>query len=137
MKMNSFLLMVSGLALALPLGAAEATLKIGDKAPKLQVAKFEQGDEVKEFNRSHVYIVEFCATWCGPCRVSIPHLNEISQKYKDKGLIVIGQDAWERDETLVGPFIKKMGDKMTYRVALDLKNDTDDKGRMSETWMEA
>jgi hypothetical protein len=70
--------------------------------------------------------------------VSIPHLNELHAKFKDKGLVVIGQDCWERDTSLVAPFIKKMGDKMTYRVALDLvPGGGKSKGKMAETWMEA
>src|SRR5439155_8942248 len=116
--------------------AAAPTLKLGDPAPKLQVAKWVQGESVKDFKKGKAYIVEFWATWCGPCRVSIPHLNEIHNKYKDKGLVVIGQDCWERDEALVGPFVEKMGDKMTYRVALDDKADSE-KGKMAETWMAA
>src|SRR6185436_18690534 len=114
-----------------------ANLKVGDPAPKLQVSKWVQGDPVKEFDRDKTYIVEFWATWCGPCRVSIPHLNEIHTKFKDKGLVVIGQDCWERDTSLVEPFIKKMGDKMTYRVALDAVSEESEKGRMAQTWMEA
>jgi thiol-disulfide isomerase/thioredoxin len=116
--------------------AAKASLKVGDPAPKLQVAKWVQGEPVKEFSKDKAYIVEFWATWCGPCRVSIPHLNEIHNKYKDKGLIVIGQDCWEQDEDEVPKFVKQMGDKMTYRVALDDKNGSE-KGKMAETWMEA
>src|SRR5213083_3048381 len=116
--------------------AAAPTLKVGDPAPKLQVAKWVQGESVKDFKKGKAYIVEFWATWCGPCRVSIPHLNEIHAKYKDKGLIVIGQDCWERDESLVQPFVKKMDDKMTYRVALDDK-EGNEKGKMSTTWMAA
>jgi thiol-disulfide isomerase/thioredoxin len=137
---------VAALALGTTLSpAAQTTLKVGDPAPKLQVGKWVQGDPVKEFQEGKAYIVEFWATWCGPCRVSIPHLNEIHNKFKDKGLIVIGQDCWEGDESLVEPFIKKMDDQMTYRVALDDKKNTDkandkpgsDKGKMAETWMEA
>ena len=116
--------------------AAEPTLKVGDPAPKLQTGKWMQGEPVKEFEKGKAYIVEFWATWCGPCRASIPHLNDIYTKYKDKGLIVIGQNCWERDDSLVEPFVKNMGKKMTYRVAFDDKRG-EEKGKMAETWMAA
>ena len=116
--------------------ATAATLKIGDPAPPLQTAKFVQGEPVKTFDSNHVYIVEFWATWCGPCRASIPHLNETWQKFKGKNLIVIGQDCWEQDESGVPAFVKKMGDKMTYRVALDDKSSEKD-GAMAVNWMKA
>jgi thiol-disulfide isomerase/thioredoxin len=125
--------LAAGTSLAL---AADTTLKIGDPAPKLQTGKWIQGEPVKAFQKDKAYIVEFWATWCGPCRQSIPHLNETYIKYKDKGLIVIGQDCWEQNDDLVEPFVKKMGEKMTYRVALDDKSDSK-KGAMAETWMAA
>jgi thiol-disulfide isomerase/thioredoxin len=116
--------------------SSAATLAVGNTAPKLQTGQWVQGEPVKDFQKGKAYIVEFWATWCGPCRSSIPHLNEIFSKYKDKGLVVIGQNCWERDETLVPPFIKQMGPKMSYRVALDDKS-SDKKGAMAKTWMEA
>jgi thiol-disulfide isomerase/thioredoxin len=115
---------------------AGAPLKVGDPAPKLQVGKWVQGFPLTAFAKDKVYIVEFWATWCGPCRVAIPHLNETYQRFKAKGLVAIGQNCAEQDESLVGPFVKKMGDQMTYPVALDDKS-SGDTGVMMATWMEA
>jgi len=105
----------------------------------LQVDKWIQGEPVTTLEKGKVYLVEFWATWCGPCRVSIPHLNEIHNKFKGKGLIVIGQDVWETDLSKVPGFVKQMGDKMTYRVALDKVDAgaTPQGGKMAETWMKA
>ena len=138
MKMFPLTLGLALLALAETTGRAadKPLLKVGDPAPKLQAGKWIQGEPVKEFARDKVYIVEFWATWCGPCRVSIPHLNELHEQFKDKGLVVIGQNVWERNEAEVPKFVKSMGDKMTYRVALDDKSGGG-KGRMAETWMDA
>lgn len=113
-------------------GRSQAELMVGDKAPKLQTGKWIQGHSVSGFDSNHVYVVEFWATWCGPCVQSIPHLNQLWQKFKDKGVIVIGQDVWDSDAA-VAPFVKKMGTNMTYRVALDDKN-SDSDGFMSSTW---
>jgi len=117
--------------------AQAATLNIGDPAPKIQVAKWVQGDAVTEFKPGTVYIVEFWATWCPPCRASIPHLNQTYLKFKEKGVVVIGVDILEEDTSKVAPFIKGMGTNMTYRVALDQVADGDKKGKMVETWMKA
>ena len=127
---------LTGIALVIATLSAEAKLTVGDPAPKLQAAKWVQGDPVTAFDTNHVYIVEFWATWCGPCRSSIPHLNELWQKFKDRGLIAIGQDMAEPDDSGVAPFVKKMGDQMTYRVALDDKSQ-ETNGFMSVHWMKA
>lgn len=111
---------------------SRAELMVGDKAPALQTGNWVQGDPVQSFDTNHVYIVEFWATWCGPCVGSIPHLNQLWDAFKDKGLIVIGQDVWDSDDA-VTPFVKKMGDRMTYRVALDDKTQ-DAEGWMAEHW---
>ena len=119
-----------------PAKSPAITLSVGDPAPKLRVGEWVQGEPVKEFSRDHAYVVEFWATWCGPCKVSIPHLNELHQQFKDKGLVAIGVDCWERDDALVAPFVKTMGEKMSYRVVLDDKSGGS-KGLMADTWMAA
>ena len=89
---------------------------------------------MKAFEGDKVYVVEFWATWCGPCKASIPHINELHERFKDKGLVVIGQNVWEDDDSLVEPFVKSMADKMTYRVTSDDKADGG-KGKMAESWL--
>ena len=116
--------------------APAPTLKIGDPAPALAGGEWVQGDPVQGFEKGKVYILEFWATWCGPCKAAIPHVNELQKKYADKGLVVIGQNCWERDDSKVKPFVTEMGDKMTYRVRMDDKSTTK-AGAMAETWMKA
>ena len=55
---------------------------------------------------------------------------------RTRGLIAIGQDVWEPDDSSVAAFVKKMGDQMTYRVALDDKSQDKD-GVMAVNWMKA
>ncbi len=138
MKMRMAMGGLVALAMGAGLGhaAESATLMVGHAAPKLQVSKWAQGEPVKDFERDKAYIVEFWATWCGPCVATIPHVNDLHTKFKDKGLVVIGQNVWENDTSKVEPFIKKMGEKMTYRVALDSMEGSE-KGKMAETWMMA
>jgi thiol-disulfide isomerase/thioredoxin len=109
-------------------GEIRAQLMVGDKAPRLQTGKWIQGEPVAAFASNHIYIVELWATWCGPCVQSIPHLNQLWQRFQDKGVIIVGQDVSDSDEA-VAPFVKKMGDRMTYRVALD------DKSQYAGGWM--
>lgn len=113
-------------------------LMVGDPAPALRVKEWVQGEPVPAFEPGTVYVVEFWATWCGPCRVAIPHLNELSHEYKGRARFV-GVSVWEhldRSEYEVPGFVAKMGDKMTYTVAADRVQDSDP-AVMADTWMTA
>jgi thiol-disulfide isomerase/thioredoxin len=111
-------------------------LTLGSKAPKLAVKKFIKGDAVKGFDKDKIYVVEFWATWCGPCRATIPHLTKLQKQYKE--VTFIGVAILEEDQDKVGEFVEKMGDEMDYRVALDQvpEDGEGSDGAMVKNWME-
>jgi thiol-disulfide isomerase/thioredoxin len=115
--------------------ASAQTLVPGGPAPALEVSRWVKGEKIDKLEKDQTYVVEFWATWCGPCKATIPHLTELQKKYKDKGIKFIGVSILEEDQKAVEPFVKKMGDKMDYSVALDAG--IGDSGKMAKSWMEA
>jgi len=136
-RFNPFLRAALCMAAVMSLSAwtDAAKLKVGDPAPPLVAGKWVKGEPVTKFEPGKMYVVEFWATWCGPCRVSIPHLTELQHKYKDE-VTFIGMSVWENNQADVEPFVKEMGDKMDYRVAMDDVSEGG-RGKMAETWMAA
>ncbi|MFA7228264.1 MAG: TlpA disulfide reductase family protein, partial [Melioribacteraceae bacterium] len=106
---------------------SQTPVTIGDNAPALKVSKWVKGTAVEKFEKGNFYVVEFWATWCGPCKQSIPHLTELADKYKGK-VTFIGADVWERPQPgqdlnkMVADFVAEMGDKMNYNVCMDTED---------------
>jgi thiol-disulfide isomerase/thioredoxin len=118
---------------ALTLNSQAASLNIGDAAPELKASKWVKGDAVSSLDADKTYVVEFWATWCGPCRASIPHLTEMAHKYTN--VTFIGMDVWEQGadkDTTVAKFVTQMGEKMDYHVAMDTEDTF-----MADNWMKA
>jgi thiol-disulfide isomerase/thioredoxin len=115
----------------------DPTLYIGDAAPPLSVKQWVQGEPVKQLDKGTIYVVEFWATWCGPCVQAIPHLSQMQERYKDKGVVFIGIDSLEPDGAAkVPPFVARMGKRMNYRVAVDDYTGTEE-GRTYLAWEKA
>ncbi len=96
-------------------------LKIGVAAPALNGLEWIKGDPVS-LKKGTIYVLEFWATWCGPCRTSIPHLTKMQEKYKDKNVKIIGVSTDKSSEVnKVKKFVKNMAGKMNYTVAFDAK----------------
>ena len=70
--------------------APSLKLSIGSKAPMPEVETFVRGEKPTFFEPGKTYVIEFWATWCGPCKQSMPHLTTIAEEMKDKGVVVVG-----------------------------------------------
>lgn len=126
------------LALAASFVRAETPkLNIGDSAPVLQPAKWLKGTPIPKFAKGKVYVVEFWATWCGPCKANIPHLTEMAKRYKGK-VDIVGVDIWESSDPAVKTlpkvekFVKAQGARMNYHVVADTN-----RNRVANAWMKA
>jgi thiol-disulfide isomerase/thioredoxin len=105
--------------------AAEGKLKAGDPAPPLVVSTWLHGAEVKGFEPGRLYVIEFWATWCGPCRQIMPHMGDLQDEYRDKGVTFIGFTSEANDkEAKVNAFVAKQGPKLGYTFAFGSGTET-------------
>lgn len=89
---------------------ADDELSIGAEAPQLDIAHWLQDGEgffqpVSEFKDNQVYVIEFWATWCGPCIANMPHIAELQQQYRGQGVQIIGVS--DEDKETVEEFLKQ------------------------------
>jgi thiol-disulfide isomerase/thioredoxin len=70
--------------------------------------------------RGKVILLDFWATWCGPCKIEIPHFVELQKQYGQQGLVVLG---FSVDDTVdqLKPFASQF--KMNYPVLVGLGRD--------------
>jgi peroxiredoxin len=96
--------------------AAPAGFGVGQPAPDFTLASLAGGDiSLRQF-RGKAVLVDFWATWCGPCRKAMPHFQDLSETYKDD-LAVIAVSLDQEPEKVVPPYIKTSG--LTFHVTVD------------------
>ncbi len=100
----------------------ESLLTIGSTAPVLNISDWiQQGEgkypKVTQFVAGNVYVVEFWATWCGPCIQSMPHLAKLQEEYADRKVQIVSvsdESVEEVREFLKRPAGKKDGEEITF-----------------------
>jgi thiol-disulfide isomerase/thioredoxin len=95
---------------------AEERLTVGSEAPPLDIEHWLNKEPVPKFEMGKVYVVEFWATWCGPCVASMPHLKELQERHAED-LVVIGVS--DEDPDTIDEFLDKEKDGRTFREITD------------------
>jgi len=93
-----------------------ATLE-GQPMPGLELTNWINGAVSPADMKGKVVIVDFYATWCGPCMASIPHNNELLKKYKDQGLVIVGVCTSKKGQEKMEETVKARG--IEYPTAQD------------------
>lgn len=97
---------------ALPASALEA----GEAIPVLRLPSLKGESISLDAFRDQVVLVNFWATWCGPCRQELPVLEALRQRYKDKGFDVVGINV-DSEPAQAAAFVEEF--KLSYPVLLD------------------
>ena len=91
---------------------------IGQTAPELDIEKYLQapeGEKSLSALKGKVVVLEFWATWCAPCVAEIPHLNQLSEEFRDKQVQFIS--VTDEGEDVIAPFLKRQ--EMKSWIGLD------------------
>jgi len=89
----------------------------GKPMPVLNLAGWVNGQVSPADMKGKVVIVDFYATWCGPCMAAIPHNNELLKKYKGQGLVILGVCTSKRGQENMERTVKDRG--IEYPTARD------------------
>jgi peroxiredoxin len=84
------MVLFAGLFCLMP--SVEASIRVGDTAPDFPMTLINGGQISLSQLRGQVVLLNFWATWCGPCRLELPALNGIYRDRHDRGLAIVGID---------------------------------------------
>jgi peroxiredoxin len=118
MKQNRRTLL--GLALLAAASAAGATVAPRSLAPDFTLRQVDGPNLRLGEQKGRVVMVNFWATWCGPCRVEMPHLSRLYEKYRGSGFVLLGINI-DEDPAAAKALAGKLGIKFPVLLDTDKK----------------
>ncbi len=95
---------------------------VGKPAPDFTLKDTTGKDVTLSGYKGHVVLLDFWATWCGPCQMTMPIFEQIHKEYSDQGLIVVGVNTWDTEKALA-PYLKENATKYTFQILVDPATD--------------
>ena len=92
--------------------APALAFKAGDKAPDFKLASLAGPEVTLDSLKGKVVLLDFWATWCGPCKQIMPSIQAISEEFKDKNVAVFGVNTWEKKDGAAKAYMESK--KYTY-----------------------
>lgn len=77
--------------------AESGLIGVGETAPDWALKDAQGKVHRLSDYKGKVVVLDFWATWCGPCKKAMPSVQKVHEKFKDKGVVVIGVATWEKD----------------------------------------
>jgi thiol-disulfide isomerase/thioredoxin len=115
-SMKSIQALLQILTIGVCLVATVAQAAEGKKAPAWDLSDTD-GKPVKSSDfAGKVVILDFWATWCPPCKAEIPGFVELQEKYRDKGLVIVGVSLDEQGPAVVKPFMEQF--RVNYPIVM-------------------
>jgi peroxiredoxin len=87
---NAAKVLTLGFTIALASTASASTVKVSEQAPDFTLKTLNGPNLRLEEYRGQVVLINFWASWCGPCRQEMPILDRLHQRYEDTGFAVLG-----------------------------------------------
>ncbi|MEM1071225.1 MAG: redoxin family protein [Planctomycetota bacterium] len=112
--------------------AEDGVFRVGDAAPSISWVAWPQGEPRARLSDGRVTVVDFWATWCGPCVQTMPHLSDLADAKADAGVDVIGVsiDTGPNSVSLVERFLEDRSEQVRFEVLVA-------DGGMRDRWFEA
>jgi thiol-disulfide isomerase/thioredoxin len=100
-------------------GTANENVLVGKQAPNFKLQLLDGSPfELASFQNKNIVLLDFWATWCGPCRAAMPVLQQLAADFKDKGVLYYAVDLREKPEK-VRDYLKETGLKIAVPMDSD------------------
>ncbi len=98
--------------------------QVGSMAPNFTLEDLQHQPVSLESFRGKAVLLNFWATWCGPCQMEMPSLESLYQKYRPRGFVVLGVSVDEEGESAMQDFLKQV--QVSFPIVNDKNQDVTD-----------